>query len=256
MEPFPTSIHIGPLHLHLYGLGVGIAAYVAFRYCQRRLEKRSLPSAPAGNFAMWVVGFGLVGARVAHVATHWDFYNSHPAEILAVWNGGLASFGGLALAIPVGLYLLKRTWPGVAPLVLADTIVVAVVAGWALGRLLGPQFMLAGGGHLTHQWFGLRYAGQFGRRVPVPLIQAIEDGLLWLFLIFLEQRSSRRPGQITAFAMVVWGLVRAADERLLLGQDSASGSRGVQMAGVFLALSGIALLAHSRNAGKSKGRLA
>ena len=63
----------------------------------------------------------------------------------------------------------------------------ALIAGWAIGRFLGPQFMVDGGGHLTHQWFGLHYHGQVGKRVPVPLIQGCEDGLLWLVLIALER---------------------------------------------------------------------
>ena len=42
--------------------------------------------------------------------------------------------------------------------------------------------------------------------------------------------------------MIVWGLVRALDERLLLGQDSHSGSIGVQIAGVALALGGVVVL--------------
>jgi hypothetical protein len=42
--------------------------------------------------------------------------------------------------------------------------------------------------------------------------------------------------------MIVWGLVRATDERLLLGQESHSGSLGVQIAGVVLALAGAVLL--------------
>jgi len=43
---------------------------------------------------------------------------------------------------------------------------------------------------------------------------------------------------ITGVAMIVWGLVRSLDERLLLGQESHSGSIGVQIAGLVLALAG------------------
>jgi len=42
--------------------------------------------------------------------------------------------------------------------------------------------------------------------------------------------------------MIVWGLVRSLDERLLLGQESHSGSIGVQIAGLVLALAGAVLL--------------
>jgi prolipoprotein diacylglyceryltransferase len=103
--------------------------------------------------------------------------------------------------------------------------------------------MVDGGGHLTHQWFGLSYAGQTGKRVPVPLIQGAEDCTLWLALLGLErQRFAKRTGVVTGTGMIVWGLVRALDERLLLGQESHSGSVGVQIAGLVLALLGVLVL--------------
>jgi uncharacterized membrane protein len=49
-------------------------------------------------------------------------------------------------------------------------------------------------------------------------------------------------GFITAIGMIVWGLVRSTDERLLLGQESHSGSLGVQLAGLALAAAGVITL--------------
>jgi hypothetical protein len=109
--------------------------------------------------------------------------------------------------------------------------------------------MVAGGGHETTQWFGMYYAGQVGRRIPVPIIQSIEDGLLLLALVLLDRRLQRlaasRPGlkppvgALTAVAMVVWGIVRSLDERLWLGEDGHLGSLLVQLAGVALAVGGV-----------------
>jgi hypothetical protein len=106
--------------------------------------------------------------------------------------------------------------------------------------------MVDGGGHLTNQWFGVHYAGEVGKRVPVPLLQGAEDALLWLALLGVERtRLKSTVGVITALGMIVWGLVRALDERLLLGQESHSGSIGVQLAGLALALAGVVtLIAH------------
>jgi hypothetical protein len=99
--------------------------------------------------------------------------------------------------------------------------------------------MVAGGGHETHQWFGLAYEGQVGRRVPVPLIQGAEDALLWIALLWGEKRWPR--GTTTVVAMVVWGTIRTIDERLLLDQSGHVGSLAVQFAGVALAVAGLAL---------------
>jgi phosphatidylglycerol---prolipoprotein diacylglyceryl transferase len=248
----PTSFHLGPLVFHTYGFGLAIAAYVCFLYARKRLARAEFNVAPFGKFAFALIIAGLLGARIANIATNWGYYSDHPARWIAVWQGGLASFGGIALALPVGLFLQRRWWPGSSVARFTDALVPALIAGWALGRVLGPQFMVNGGGHLTHQWFGIHYAGQVGKRVPVPLIQGAEDALLWLVLLAIEhRRPHRRVGVITGVAMIVWGLVRATDERLLLGQESHSGSLGVQIAGVVLALVGAVLLVRQIRVGRS-----
>jgi phosphatidylglycerol:prolipoprotein diacylglycerol transferase len=243
---FPTSFHLGPLVFHTYGFGLAIAAYVAFVYARRRLRRAQVNVEPFTRFTIWLLVSGLVGARLANIATNWSYYSGHPGRWIAVWQGGLASFGGIALALVVGLVLQRRWWPQTRLTKFTDALVPALIAGWALGRVLGPQFMVDGGGHLTNQWFGIHYAGEVGKRVPVPLLQGAEDALLWLALLGVERtRLKSTVGVITALGMIVWGLVRALDERLLLGQESHSGSIGVQLAGLALALAGVVtLIAH------------
>ncbi len=251
MEPVPTSLHLGPLTFHLYGIGLALATILAYSYAARRLRRAGLGDTRWARFTVAVLIAALIGARVAHVATNWSLYAGRPAQWFALWNGGLSSFGALATAIPVALILRRRWWPDTTLARFADAVVPALVAGWAVGRVLGPQFMYQGGGHLTHQWFGMRYAGQAGRRVPVPLIQGLEDGTLWLILLALQRRlRDRVPGLVASVAMIVWGLVRAYDERWLLGQHSHSGSVGVQLAGLALAAAGVvcALVATRRAA--------
>ncbi len=242
MAAFPTGFHLGPFFFHLYGCGLALAAYIAFEYALRRFRTRELDVSPFGRYVGALLVSGLIGARLANIATNWSYYNGHWGRWVAVWQGGLASFGGIALALPLGLWLQRRWWPTVSLLAFADAFVPALVAGWAIGRVLGPQFMVAGGGHLTHAWFGMAYHGQVGKRVPVPLIQALEDGLLWAGLVTLERRPWCRLGTVTGSAMVVWGLVRAYDEHWLLGQESGAGSVGVQIAGLVLALGGVFVL--------------
>ena len=75
---------------------------------------------------------------------------------------------------------------------------------------------------------------------------------MWLALLGFEHlRPRRRAGIVTSLAMIVWGLVRSLDERLLLGQQSHSGSLGVQIAGIVLAIGGAALLARQLTVARS-----
>lgn len=252
MNAVPTSFHIGPLVFHIYGFGLAIAAYVAYHYARRRIGRAGIDLEPFARFTIALLIGGLVGARLANIATNWSYYSGQPGRWIAVWQGGLASFGGIALAVPVGLVLRRKWWPGSSLLAFTDAIIPALIAGWALGRVLGPQFMVGGGGHLTHQWFGLHYSGQVGKRVPVPLIQGAEDALLWLGLLRLQaSRFANSTGIVTGVAMIVWGLVRSLDERLLLGEQSHSGSIGVQLAGVALAIVGLIIMTRQFKSARS-----
>jgi hypothetical protein len=134
-----------------------------------------------------------------------------------------------------------------------DILAPVLMAAWALGRLLGPQMMVAGGGHPTHQWFGMYYAGQTGKRLPVPIFQAMEDTSIYTVLVILErrlrrwpqggQRNGYPPGAVLGLGMVLWGIERFLDEHLWLGEDGHLGSLLVQIAGIGLAVGGIVLLA-------------
>jgi phosphatidylglycerol---prolipoprotein diacylglyceryl transferase len=258
VEPVPTSFHLGPLEFHTYGLGLAIAAYVAFRYGEKRLAAKGLDPARFARFAIWVLVLGLIGARIAHVATNWSSYSSDPLQMLAVWQGGLSSFGGIALAAPAGYILARRYWPSHRAIAVADAIIPVLIAGWALGRVLGPQFMFQGGGHETSQWFGLRYAGQIGKRVPVPVFQSLEDGVLWMALVTLERRCGDRihPGVITGLGCLVWGVVRFIDETLLLGQGANLGSEVVQITSLVLAAIGAVILVMSWRRRPARGTIA
>jgi phosphatidylglycerol:prolipoprotein diacylglycerol transferase len=256
MRPVPTAFHLGPLEIHTYGIGLALTFWFAFRYFEHRLKARDYPIDWVPGLFFWVIVSAIVGARAMHVISNLGYYRLHPAEIFTIWHGGLSSFGGLLLAVPVGLFILKKRGPAISVAAAIDMVAPVLMAAWAMGRLLGPQLMVAGGGHQTSQWFGMYYAGQVGPRVPVPIIQALEDGAVLLTLLLIERHLRRitnspvRPsypaGTVTGVAMILWGIERSLDEHFLLGQDGALGSALVQIAGAVLVLGGSWMLLNTR----------
>jgi hypothetical protein len=117
--------------------------------------------------------------------------------------------------------------------------------------------MNAGGGHATSQWFGMYYAGQPGRRLPVPIFQALEDFTVFVILILIERALDRwpdgtrrvgyPPGIVLGTGMILWGIDRALDEHLWLGGDSGIGSDLVQVAGILLVVGGLIILVRTRS---------
>jgi phosphatidylglycerol:prolipoprotein diacylglycerol transferase len=249
VRPIPVAFHLGPFTFHTYGLGLAVTALVAMWWLERRLRSCALPAHRVPRWCASILLASLVGARLAHVATNWPEYHHHLGEIVALWHGGLSSYGGLAVGVPVALWRAPKWWPGTSRLVVADVVTPVLVGSWGIGRLLGPQLMFAGGGHLTTAWFGMHYAGQVGARVPVPLIQGAEDLLIAALSVRLSRRASLPAGCVTALAMAAWGCCRALDEQWLLGGGTNLGSLLVIGSSIIVVLGGaVVLLASLRRA--------
>ncbi len=256
MKPIPVDFHIGPIQVHTYGIGLALTFWFAFTYFERRLRKNGYRTEWFVGVFLWVTLAAVVGARALHVLSNLHYYDNNPGQVLAIWHGGLSSFGGLLFAVPTGLVLTRKRCPELPIGRALDLIAPVLMAAWAMGRLLGPQLMVAGGGHPTHQWFGMYYAGQHGRRLPVPLFQAAEDFAVYIVLILIERRLNRWPdgsvrtgypaGTVIGAAMMLWGIERALDEHLWLGEDGRLGSLLVQIAGILLVVGGAIVLLRTR----------
>jgi hypothetical protein len=187
MRPIPVAFHIWFLEVHTYGIGLAVTFWFGLRYLERRLRRAGYPWQWVTGMFLWVIVAAIVGARVMHVVANFGYYSNHVGQIIAIWQGGLSSFGGLIAAIPVGVISARRRCPQIPIWRLVDLVAPVLIASWSLGRLLGPQLMRAGGGHPTSQWFGMYYADQVGKRLPVPIFQALEDFAIFCVLLLVER---------------------------------------------------------------------
>ena len=256
MKPIPVDFHIGPLQVHTYGIGLALTFWFGYTYFERRLKKHGYPVEWLLPVFLWIILAAIVGARAMHVLTNLGSYSHDPGEILAVWHGGLSSFGGILAAVPTAIVLTRRRCPELPLGRGLDLALPVLMACWAMGRLLGPQLMVAGGGHPTRQWFGMYYADQVGKRLPVPIFQALEDFAVFVILIVIERRLDRWPdgtrrigypsGVVIGTGMILWGIERSLDEHLWLGEDGRLGSALVQLAGLLLVVAGAVILIRAR----------
>ncbi len=169
MKPIPVVFHLGPLQIHTYGIGLALTFWFAYRYFAKRLRDHGYPDAWFGRAFVWIVIASVVGARAVHVIANLkgaQGYAENPGDILAIWHGGLSSFGGLLGGVPTGLICARRWCPELRLGVALDLVAPVLLIAWTVGRLLGPQLMYQGGGNLTHAWYGMAYAGEAGKRVP------------------------------------------------------------------------------------------
>lgn len=252
MKPIPVVFHLGPLQIHTYGVGLAITFLFAAWYLSRRFRAKGLPYAWVSDAAFWIIVAAVIGARVVHVVANLSFYLDNPAEVPIIWHGGLSSFGGLLFAVPTGIYLMRKAAPSIGALQGMDVSVPMLAAAWSLGRLLGPQVMIHGGGHRTDAWYGMSYAGQAGERVPVPVFQSLMDFATFLILIAVDRRTGGKPrGLITSLGAGLWGLSRFFEEWFWLSRPGRWDS--VEVIGLALSAAGwislIVILGRARRGG-------
>jgi hypothetical protein len=89
----------------------------------------------------------------------------------------------------------------------------------------------------------MAYAGQAGKRVPVPIFQALEDLVVYVFALWVERRIARRGGPVgivVTAAVTLYGAARFNDEYVLL-PHSTGGDIAVLVASLAFVGGGAAL---------------
>jgi phosphatidylglycerol---prolipoprotein diacylglyceryl transferase len=128
----PVAIALGPFQIHWYGIIMGTAAILGLYLAVQEGKRQGMDTDKILDMMIWVLPSAIIGARLYYVCFEWNYYSAHPADIIAVWKGGLAIHGGLIAAFLVGyIYIRKQKLPF---LHLADIIVPSVLLGQAIGR--------------------------------------------------------------------------------------------------------------------------
>jgi prolipoprotein diacylglyceryl transferase len=99
----------------------------------RRWERRGGDRALVYEVAVWAFPAGLVGGRLYHVVTSWSEVPDHWWGPLALWEGGLGIWGGIALGTLVGIIVLRRRRADVA--VFLDAAAPGLLVGQSIGRI-------------------------------------------------------------------------------------------------------------------------
>jgi prolipoprotein diacylglyceryl transferase len=127
---------IGPFPLRAYALGIIIGALVAIWIGERRYQARGGRAGLIGDVAIWAIPFGIVGARIYHVATDPELYfdkGRHAYEAFFIWNGGLGIWGAVAGGA-LGAYVACRRY-GVSFAGVADALAPGLLVAQAIGRI-------------------------------------------------------------------------------------------------------------------------
>ena len=210
----PSTIQLGPLTIHFYGLIIAVGMLLAVLYASKRSKEFGLKEDDLIDGVLWVAPFAIICARLYYCIFEWDQYASNPISILYIWNGGLAIYGGVLGAV-IGLSVFCKVRK-----IKATAMMDVVALGLLIGQLVGRW-----GNFMNREAFGaptdsfLRMGlyntatGAVEYYHPTFLYESLWNFVGFLLLHFLSKKR-KYDGQV-ALGYVAWyGLGRAFIEGL------------------------------------------
>ncbi len=229
-SPSKGTVELGPITLHMYGLMLAIGVVVAARVADRRARRLGLPEGSISEIATVTVIAGVIGARVYHLFTGYD-WDKGITGALKIWEGGLSIWGAVAGGAIGAIVMSKRK--RLPTVVVLDAMAPGVALAQAIGRwgnwwnqeLFGRPTKLPWGLEIDP---GRRPADYLANETfhPTFLYESLWCLALFVFLSWAERKFSFRRGQTFALYVALYCIERFFME--LLRVDPASELFGVR----------------------------
>ncbi len=244
-SPSSSTLELGPLSIHFYGLTLLVAIAAAVYISGRRWTKRGGDWDLIFRVAVWGVAFGIVGARLYHVVTSWNEVPDAWWGPFAIWRGGLGIWGGIGLGAIVGAIVAKRAGADVAKL--ADCVAPALLVAQGIGRI-GNWWNQELYGKPTNLPWGLEISAAnrpFDHIEQATYHPTFLYELIWCLaaaglLLLIERRWDIRPGGLFALYVFLYSLGRIWIEMLRIdpAHEIAGIRLNVYVSAVAIAVSG------------------
>ncbi len=209
--PFHVAgLTLGPFAIRWYGL-MYLVAFVLVIVLGKLRAKRSMLTGwrvqDVDDMLYYGVFGTIVGGRLGYVLFYKPlYYFAHPAEILAVWQGGMSFHGGF-LGVLIAMWFFARSrhkrWLDVM-----DFVAPLVPLGLAAGRL---------GNFINAELWGRPTDGSWGMifphvdnlpRHPSQLYELTLEGLVLFAILWTFSKRNRPMGAVSGLFLVGYGCAR------------------------------------------------
>lgn len=206
----PIAFKVFGLPIHWYALCIVSGIIVAVVLASNEAKKVGLSEDDIVDFIFWALPISIVGARAYYVAFEWSYYKNNLSEIVKIWNGGIAIYGGLIAGALVLVFFTRSrfisTWKFLD--VAAPSVIIAQAIGrwgnFANHEAYGPDTTRAflQSLHLPRFIIDNMYIGGIYRQ-PTFFYESLWNVIGFIFIIVLRKKLSLKEGEI-ALTYVLW----------------------------------------------------
>jgi len=206
----PVAIHLGSFGIHWYGLMylVGFLSFLALGKWQINHRSWHRWSVQMLDDALFFGALGvIIGGRLGYVLFYqFDYFSQHPAEIFAVWQGGMSFHGGF-LGVLAAMWMFSRKYH-IGWLKIMDFVAPLVPIGLGAGRM-GNFINGELWGRVTNADFGMVFPRVDNLlRHPSQLYEFALEGVVLFLILWIYSSKPRATGSVSALFLIGYGSFR------------------------------------------------
>ncbi len=212
------TVDIFGFKIYWYAIIIATGMLIAITIAFFEFKKRGLKSDDLADFVLFAIPLGILGARLYYVIFDWDYYAANPGDILAIWKGGLAIYGGVIVGCIVAIVYTRIK--KISFLWFADVATVGLFIAQSLGRW-GNFVNAEAFGSLTSLPWAMVVEGPnvkpyspFGPCHPTFLYESLWNLTGFLISYFIIYRLLKTDGYSFAYYLIWYGTGRFFIESL------------------------------------------
>lgn len=198
--------------IYWYGIIIAAGFLLAAAFCSWRAKDFGIKKDDFLDMLLWGLPIGIICARIYYVIFYLSLYRDGQgkfqwSEAIAIWDGGLAIYGGVIGGILTCLVVCKhKKLPFLA---MADLSVMGLFIGQIMGRWGNFVNQEAYGGACDLPWrMGLIVDGQLITVHPTFLYESLWNLMGLCLLFFVVRRVRRFDGELFLCYLGWYGLGR------------------------------------------------
>ena len=214
MNP-PASFTFLGREIYWYGVLLALAFLAVLVWVVTHAKNFGIAKDDVYDEAIGCIIFGVLGCRIYYVIFQWKYYSLHLNEIIRVWDGGIAMYGGIIAAVLFLVFFTRKRKISLGAILDADA------SGMLLGHCIGRW-----GNFINREAFGVETDAfcRMGLTRPGQETVYVHPTFLYeslwtitgffLLNLYLRKKGRRYDGQAFLMYICWYGLGRAMIEGL------------------------------------------